>query len=165
MVISVATPRRSIRDAVLGGVLGAGGRQLYQPLRCAFYDGAAGGGLTAALSEDGAEGGVPLPCGRKTAAAKNVLILMSDTGGGHRASAEALRDAFRLEFGDAYQVGRSVRSMPAVPCAPSLGPLLPAPKLQPPPNSICSPKHLNSQSHELFVNWFDESLDFSRKKN
>uniref|UniRef100_A0A0E0ATM2 monogalactosyldiacylglycerol synthase n=1 Tax=Oryza glumipatula TaxID=40148 RepID=A0A0E0ATM2_9ORYZ len=104
MVISVATPRRSIRDAVLGGVLGAGGRQLYQPLRCAFYDGAAGGGLTAALSEDGAEGGVPLPCGRKTAAAKNVLILMSDTGGGHRASAEALRDAFRLEFGDAYQV-------------------------------------------------------------
>ncbi|XP_051213114.2 probable monogalactosyldiacylglycerol synthase 2, chloroplastic isoform X2 [Lolium perenne] len=29
---------------------------------------------------------------------------MSDTGGGHRASAEALRDAFRLEYGDAYQV-------------------------------------------------------------
>lgn len=35
---------------------------------------------------------------------KNVLILMSDTGGGHRASAEAIRDAFRLEFGDGYQV-------------------------------------------------------------
>lgn len=35
---------------------------------------------------------------------KNVLILMSDTGGGHRASAEAIRDAFRLEFGDEYQV-------------------------------------------------------------
>jgi hypothetical protein len=35
-----------------------------------------------------------------------VLILMSDTGGGHRASAEALRDAFRIEFGDAYKVGR-----------------------------------------------------------
>jgi 1,2-diacylglycerol 3-beta-galactosyltransferase len=35
---------------------------------------------------------------------KNVLILMSDTGGGHRASAEAIRDTFRLEFGDEYQV-------------------------------------------------------------
>lgn len=37
---------------------------------------------------------------------KNVLILMSDTGGGHRASAEAIRDAFRLEFGDEYRVIR-----------------------------------------------------------
>lgn len=35
---------------------------------------------------------------------KNVLILMSDTGGGHRASAEAIRDAFQLEFGDEYRV-------------------------------------------------------------
>ncbi|CAM8923429.1 unnamed protein product [Rhodiola kirilowii] len=35
---------------------------------------------------------------------KNVLILMSDTGGGHRASAEAIRDAFRLEFGDEYNI-------------------------------------------------------------
>ncbi|XP_074566852.1 putative monogalactosyldiacylglycerol synthase 3, chloroplastic [Curcuma longa] len=35
---------------------------------------------------------------------KNVLILMSDTGGGHRASAEAIRDAFRIEFGDEYKV-------------------------------------------------------------
>ena len=35
---------------------------------------------------------------------KNVLILMSDTGGGHRASAEAIKDAFRLEFGDEYLV-------------------------------------------------------------
>ncbi|MQM22723.1 hypothetical protein Taro_055779 [Colocasia esculenta] len=31
---------------------------------------------------------------------KNVLILMSDTDSGHRASAEAIRDAFRIEFGD-----------------------------------------------------------------
>lgn len=37
--------------------------------------------------------------------AKNVLILMSDTGGGHRASAEAIKDAFRIEFGDEYRVG------------------------------------------------------------
>lgn len=35
---------------------------------------------------------------------KNVLILMSDTGGGHRASAEAIRDAFQLQFGDEYRV-------------------------------------------------------------
>ncbi|XP_065851334.1 monogalactosyldiacylglycerol synthase 2, chloroplastic [Euphorbia lathyris] len=35
---------------------------------------------------------------------KNVLILMSDTGGGHRASAEAIRDAFKLEFGDEYRI-------------------------------------------------------------
>lgn len=33
-----------------------------------------------------------------------MLILMSDTGGGHRASAEAIREAFRLEFGDDYRV-------------------------------------------------------------
>lgn len=36
---------------------------------------------------------------------KNVLILMSDTGGGHRASAESIRDAFRIEFGDEDRVG------------------------------------------------------------
>ncbi|KAL8488428.1 hypothetical protein ACS0TY_024633 [Phlomoides rotata] len=35
---------------------------------------------------------------------KNVLILMSDTGGGHRASAEAIRDAFHLEYGDEYRI-------------------------------------------------------------
>ncbi|KAL3818436.1 hypothetical protein ACJIZ3_004341 [Penstemon smallii] len=37
-------------------------------------------------------------------APKKVLILMSDTGGGHRASAEAIRAAFNEEFGDEYQV-------------------------------------------------------------
>ncbi|XP_050216516.1 monogalactosyldiacylglycerol synthase, chloroplastic [Mercurialis annua] len=35
---------------------------------------------------------------------KKILILMSDTGGGHRASAEAIRAAFNEEFGDDYQV-------------------------------------------------------------
>eukprot|EP00250_Pteridium_aquilinum_P012958 c21046_g2_i1 orf=1-588(-) len=35
---------------------------------------------------------------------KRVLILMSDTGGGHRASAEAIKAAFGLEYGDKYQV-------------------------------------------------------------
>ncbi|WOK94361.1 putative monogalactosyldiacylglycerol synthase 1, chloroplastic isoform X1 [Canna indica] len=35
---------------------------------------------------------------------KKVLILMSDTGGGHRASAEAIKAAFNQEFGEEYQV-------------------------------------------------------------
>ena len=35
---------------------------------------------------------------------KNVLILMSDTGGGHRASAEALRDAFGERYGSGIRV-------------------------------------------------------------
>ncbi|CAM6085207.1 unnamed protein product [Calypogeia fissa] len=35
---------------------------------------------------------------------KKVLILMSDTGGGHRASAEAIKSTFELEFGDEYKV-------------------------------------------------------------
>jgi hypothetical protein len=116
MVIPVPAPRRStsVRDAVLGG----SGRQLYQPLRCAFYDGGAGGlpgdGLAAALSESeepsDSDAAACVPAGCKRQAARNVLILMSDTGGGHRASAEALRDAFRIEFGDAYKVGSSSRS-------------------------------------------------------
>ncbi|VFQ79267.1 unnamed protein product [Cuscuta campestris] len=37
-------------------------------------------------------------------APKTVLILMSDTGGGHRASAEAIKAAFSQEFGEKYQV-------------------------------------------------------------
>nr|CAB3453419.1 unnamed protein product [Digitaria exilis] len=37
-------------------------------------------------------------------APKKVLILMSDTGGGHRASAEAIKAAFMQEFGDDYQL-------------------------------------------------------------
>ncbi|KAF8674818.1 hypothetical protein HU200_047946 [Digitaria exilis] len=104
MVISVASSRRSIRDAMLGAVLGGAGRQLYQPLRCGFYDGmVAGDGLVAALPDEASAAAVRVvSAGGKVP--KNVLILMSDTGGGHRASAEALRDAFRIEFGDAYQV-------------------------------------------------------------
>jgi len=40
---------------------------------------------------------------------KRVLILMSDTGGGHRASAEALKATFELEFGDKYKVSTQPR--------------------------------------------------------
>lgn len=47
--------------------------------------------------------GVPIN-GVETENPKKVLILMSDTGGGHRASAEAIKAAFNEEFGDDYQV-------------------------------------------------------------
>ncbi|KAJ0969163.1 hypothetical protein J5N97_022040 [Dioscorea zingiberensis] len=60
--------------------------------RCVYYEVAGGVGL----AQIGEEDGLRRP--------RNVLILMSDTGGGHRASAEAIRDAFRLEFGDQYRV-------------------------------------------------------------
>ncbi|KAF7151029.1 hypothetical protein RHSIM_Rhsim02G0217400 [Rhododendron simsii] len=59
------------------------------------------------LGEDGCsvleDEGLPLNgvgLGRK----KKVLILMSDTGGGHRASAEAIKATFNEEFGDEYEV-------------------------------------------------------------
>ncbi|KAL2525414.1 Monogalactosyldiacylglycerol synthase 1 [Abeliophyllum distichum] len=47
--------------------------------------------------------GVPIN-GVESETPKKVLILMSDTGGGHRASAEAIKAAFNEEFGDNYQV-------------------------------------------------------------
>lgn len=61
------------------------------------------------MNED-EDGGVELMeiGGQRT---KNVLILMSDTGGGHRASAEAIRDAFQIEFGDEYKVGTLITLM------------------------------------------------------
>lgn len=103
--MSVATPRRSIREAVLHGVLGGGGKSCYydHAKRCGFYAGGrCGEGLAAAL------GGVDEELEEAASSAregrKNVLVLFSDTGGGHRASAEAIRDAFKLEFGDDYRV-------------------------------------------------------------
>ena len=51
------------------------------------------------LVDEGAHLNGVKPCGPK-----KVLILMSDTGGGHRASAEAIKVAFNEEFGDEYQV-------------------------------------------------------------
>lgn len=44
------------------------------------------------------------PSGRDERKRKSVLILMSDTGGGHRASAEAIKATFELEYGDQYKV-------------------------------------------------------------
>jgi 1,2-diacylglycerol 3-beta-galactosyltransferase len=37
---------------------------------------------------------------------------MSDTGGGHRASAEAIKDAFRIDFGEDYRIIKS-RDLPS----------------------------------------------------
>lgn len=52
------------------------------------------------VEEDGAPVNGVVECERS----KKVLILMSDTGGGHRASAEAIKAAFNQEFGEEYQV-------------------------------------------------------------
>lgn len=46
------------------------------------------------------------PGRRKRAAGegrKRVMVLMSDTGGGHRASAEALKAGFQKLYGDKYE--------------------------------------------------------------
>ncbi|XP_010250251.1 PREDICTED: probable monogalactosyldiacylglycerol synthase 3, chloroplastic [Nelumbo nucifera] len=89
MVISVVSPRRSIRDTFFKS--SAEGHYKYNhQKRCSY--GYQEDDEPVELVQIGAE------------RTKNVLILMSDTGGGHRASAEAIRDAFRLEFGDDYRV-------------------------------------------------------------
>ncbi|KAJ4953334.1 hypothetical protein NE237_030166 [Protea cynaroides] len=86
MVMSVVSPRRSIRDTLFQSVGGHYSQQKKCPYGCYEDEG------TMELSQIGAD------------RTKNVLILMSDTGGGHRASAEAIRDAFRLEFGEEYRI-------------------------------------------------------------
>ncbi|OVA05862.1 Glycosyl transferase [Macleaya cordata] len=89
MVMSVVSPRRSIRDTVFQSV-GYYSNNNNNPKRCSY--GVSDDESTVELTQIGAE------------TTKNVLILMSDTGGGHRASAEAIRDAFKLEFGDEYRI-------------------------------------------------------------
>ena len=87
--MSLVSPRKSIAGTVfqkVGGYYYSGGSHRQCSDGCADEDG------TMELMQIGAE------------RTKNVLILMSDTGGGHRASAEAIRDAFQLEFGDEYRV-------------------------------------------------------------
>ena len=87
MVISVASPRKSIAEKVFQRV--GRKKRLCRDTQI-NYDKDSDAGME--LMELGAE------------RTKNVLILMSDTGGGHRASAEAIRDAFQIEFGDHYRV-------------------------------------------------------------
>lgn len=39
-----------------------------------------------------------------TSSPKRVMCLMSDTGGGHRASAQALKDGFEVLYGNSYAI-------------------------------------------------------------
>jgi 1,2-diacylglycerol 3-beta-galactosyltransferase len=113
MAASMASPRgRSIRETVLETVAAHHQQQrMRRKLRKSLsYAGELSSALSASLygpddepfweEEEGTVELVQLGASR----AKNVLILMSDTGGGHRASAEAIKDAFRIEFGDEYRV-------------------------------------------------------------
>ncbi|KAL7591646.1 monogalactosyldiacylglycerol synthase 2, chloroplastic [Lactuca sativa] len=91
MVMTVASPKNSLktvfeRVGVYG--FGAGSSNRQKRIRYEIHD------------EDDTMEMVQLGANRT----KNVLILMSDTGGGHRASAEAIRDAFKIEFGDEYKI-------------------------------------------------------------
>ncbi|XP_042377588.1 probable monogalactosyldiacylglycerol synthase 3, chloroplastic [Zingiber officinale] len=104
MVMSVVSPRRWIPDSVLQSVFAyyGGGQGDRQPVRCSFNAGPCDGEDEAAEwgKLNGAVDLAQIGADRH----KNVLVLMSDTGGGHRASAEAIRDAFQLEFGFEYRV-------------------------------------------------------------
>ncbi|KAG4930105.1 hypothetical protein JHK82_047174 [Glycine max] len=92
MEVSVSSPspspRRSIAEKVFGGYYN--GNNSHKKRGSEAHDDDSDGGME--LMEIGAE------------RTKNVLILMSDTGGGHRASAEAIRDAFQIQFGDEYRI-------------------------------------------------------------
>lgn len=91
--MSVASPRKSVAAKVfqkVGGSHRSKSQRRYGKETKRICDEDVDGGME--LMEIGAE------------RTKNVLILMSDTGGGHRASAEAIRDAFQIEFGDDYNV-------------------------------------------------------------
>ncbi|RZS18973.1 hypothetical protein BHM03_00051309 [Ensete ventricosum] len=106
MAAPVVSPRKSIREVVMQTVLAHHSQQLLTRKRKRLPSGASAQGVgddddigfweeeegTMEMTQIGAE------------RTKNVLILMSDTGGGHRASAEAIGDAFRIEFGDEYKV-------------------------------------------------------------
>ena len=91
MEVSVSSPspspRRSIAEKVFGGYYN--GNNSHKKRGSEAHDDDSDGGME--LMEIGAE------------RTKNVLILMMDTGGGHRASAEAIRDAFQIQFGDEYK--------------------------------------------------------------
>lgn len=96
MEVSVSSPspspRRSIAEKVFGGYYN--GNNSHKKRGSEAHDDDSDGGME--LMEIGAQ------------RTKNVLILMSDTGGGHRASAEAIRDAFQIQFGDEYRVTLSL---------------------------------------------------------
>ncbi|XP_071729567.1 monogalactosyldiacylglycerol synthase 2, chloroplastic-like [Rutidosis leptorrhynchoides] len=92
MVMMVASQKNSLKAVFervgVYGFGGGGGGSGQKRLKYEIYD----EGDTMEMVQLGAD------------RTKNVLILMSDTGGGHRASAEAIRDAFKMEFGDEYRI-------------------------------------------------------------
>ncbi|XP_028760774.1 monogalactosyldiacylglycerol synthase 2, chloroplastic [Neltuma alba] len=96
MVISVASPPNSIAEKVFQRV-GAYYHGSNSQRRCVNSK-----APSSSSNEDSDTGMELVQIGAETT--KNVLILMSDTGGGHRASAEAIRDAFQIEFGDGYRI-------------------------------------------------------------
>ncbi|PKA52649.1 putative monogalactosyldiacylglycerol synthase 3, chloroplastic [Apostasia shenzhenica] len=107
--MSVLSPRRSIREAVFDSVLFYHGKIQHGKGRRPFAGIGEAGGFSGIEEGDelgiwGEEEGTMELVQLGAERTKNILILMSDTGGGHRASAEAIRDAFRLEFGDEYKV-------------------------------------------------------------
>ena len=113
MAASVAPARRSIRELVIQSVMSNQAQQQQQRRRTRkslSWGGGGDRGGAAAVGDDGDTGFWEEEEGTMELAqigadrTKNVLILMSDTGGGHRASAEAIREAFRIEFGDEYRV-------------------------------------------------------------
>lgn len=92
--MAVASPRNAIHTVFeRAGFYGFGGGSSQKRLKCEIHE------EKYYEEEDNMEM-VQLGAERT----KNVLILMSDTGGGHRASAEAIRDAFHLQFGDEYRI-------------------------------------------------------------
>ena len=46
----------------------------------------------------------PHPPGKSETVSKRILIMMSNTGGGHKASADAIKAGFQEKYGDAYEV-------------------------------------------------------------
>lgn len=55
--------------------------------------------------------------GRRRKGRKRVMLLMSDTGGGHRASAQAIIAGFQKLYGDKYEVRPTMEHSPT--CMPT----------------------------------------------
>lgn len=119
LACTTASKKRNVRVSLsLGGRAGSGIRRILSDFNRAikfhceripigFASVRVGLGDNNGIREDGCgvleDDGLVLN-GVATETPKKVLILMSDTGGGHRASAEAIKAAFHEQFGDEYQV-------------------------------------------------------------
>ena len=119
LACTTASKKRNVRASLsLGGRGGSGIRRILSDFNRAikfhceripigFASVRVGSGDNNGIREDGCgvleDDGLALN-GVAGETPKKVLILMSDTGGGHRASAEAIKAAFHEQFGDEYQV-------------------------------------------------------------